>query len=73
MISVNTSNGTVTSGTVTADIQFVVQSSSNSSSFSYIDVVYSLDFTDINNSFYITHEVFDNVGTGPLSQVTSFS
>ncbi len=73
MISVNTSNGTVTSGTVTADIQFVVQSSSNSSSFSYIDVVYSLDFTDINNSFYITHEVFDNVGTGPLAQVTSFS
>lgn len=73
MITFNISDGMVTSGTVTADIQFVVQSSSNSSAFSYINVVYTINFSVINNNFYITHEVFDNVGSGPLSQVTPFT
>ena len=73
MVTLNISGGFVTGGTVTADIQFVVQSSSNTSVFEYIDVVYTLDFQFINGKYYITHEIFDNVGSGPLSQVAPFT
>ncbi len=73
LISMNFTQGNAVSGTVTADIQFVVQSSSNTSSFDYINVVYTIDFSVINGNFIITHEVFDNVGTGPLSQVSTFA
>ncbi len=73
LINVQISNGEITSGTVTADIQFVVQSSSNTSTFDYIDVVYTINFVVSNNNFYITNEVFDNVGTGPLEQVGPFT
>ncbi len=73
LITVNFTQGSAVSGTVTADIQFVVQSSSNTSAFDYINVVYTIDFNVINQSFIITHEVFDNVGIGPLSQVSTFA
>ncbi len=73
LITVNFTQGSAVSGTVTADIQFVVQSSSNTSAFDYINVVYTIDFSVINQSFIITHEVFDNVGIGPLSQVSTFA
>mgnify|MGYP001626143513 CR=1 FL=1 len=73
MINVNISGGEITSGTVTADIQFIVQSSSNSSVFDYINVLYTIDFNVSNNNFYITNEIFDNVGSGPLSQVGPFT
>jgi hypothetical protein len=73
MVNFNVSGGKITSGTVTADIQFVVQSSLNSSAFDYIDVVYTINFSISNNNFYITNEIFDNVGTGPLSQVGPFA
>ena len=73
LINMNFTQGSAVSGTVTADIQFVVQSSSNTSSFDYINVVYTIDFSVINGSFIITHEIFDNVGIGPLSQVSTFA
>ncbi len=73
LITVNFTQGSAVSGTVTADIQFVVQSSSNASAFEYINVVYTTDFVVINGSFIITHEIFDNVGIGPLSQVSTFA
>ncbi len=73
LINMNFTQGSAVSGTVTADIQFVVQSSSNTSSFDYINVVYTIDFSVINGSFIITHEIFDNVGIGPLSQVSAFA
>ena len=38
LINMNLTQGSAVSGTVTADIQFVVQSSSNTSSFDYINV-----------------------------------
>ena len=72
VVTVNTVNGSVVSGTVTADIQFVVQSASNTSIFDYINVVYTISFIAVNGNFAIVHEIFDNVGIGPLSQVSTF-
>jgi len=73
LINLNFTQVSAVSGTVTADIQFVVQSSSNTSSFDYINVVYTIDFSVINSNLIITHEIFDNVGIGPLSQVSTFA
>jgi len=73
VVTVNTVNGSVVSGTVTADIQFIVQSSSNTSIFDYINVVYTISFGVVDGNIAIVHEIFDNVGSGPLSQVSSFA
>ncbi|MEM3206177.1 MAG: hypothetical protein QW078_03340 [Thermoplasmatales archaeon] len=73
IVNVTISNGIVTQGVVTGDIQFVVQNAQNTSQFSYIDVVYTLHFSLIGNAYLITYETFDNVQSGPLSQVTTFS
>jgi len=73
VVTVNTVNGSVVSGTVTADIQFIVQSSSNTSVFDYINVVYTISFGVVDGNIAIVHEIFDNVGSGPLSQVSSFA
>jgi hypothetical protein len=73
ILNATSSGGVITGGTVTADIQFVVQSSSNLSQFSYIDVVYTIHFVMIGGNFYIASEIFDNVQSGPLSQVGTFS
>ncbi|MEM0128525.1 MAG: hypothetical protein QXO03_05545, partial [Thermoplasmatales archaeon] len=70
---VTVSNGIVTQGVVTADVQFIVQNAQNTSQFSYIDVVYTLHFSLIGNAYLITYETFDNVKSGPLSQATTFS
>jgi hypothetical protein len=73
VVTVYTVNGSVVSGTVTADIQFIVQSSSNTSIFDYINVVYTISFGVVDGNIAIVHEIFDNVGSGPLSQVSSFA
>ncbi|MCL4333828.1 MAG: hypothetical protein M1290_05520 [Candidatus Thermoplasmatota archaeon] len=67
------SGGVVTGGTVTADVQFVVQSASNLSQFSYIDVVYTIHYAYVNGNYYIVSETFDNVQSGTLSNVGTFT
>ncbi|MEM0127524.1 MAG: hypothetical protein QXO03_00350 [Thermoplasmatales archaeon] len=73
VVNVTVSNGMITQGVVTADVQFVVQNALNSSQFSYIDVVYTIHFSLENGGYLITYETFDNVKSGPLSQATTFS